>query len=292
MIYIETPQIKEDIYHYTSESGIMGILQKDKVLLRLTKADSLNDRTEGKDIFEHLQIVCEDLLGKQQITQKQYDELVRLKDKSTTKSPILYFTGTESHSTKPLEKAYYECEIYTMSFCKEKDYLPMWNYYGASEKQGYCLHFNSKNLIDIIEDKPYWLEIKEIIYNDNEKQKKIEDIILESIHYDDYLERIRSDIDMNKYFMKNHCFEYEKEVRLLIAVPIEDNRFEIKFRLGHGTLIPYIEVPITNPLAITGITIGPFADIDLMKRNLEFYTDNIDSAIITNIQETNIPIRF
>ncbi len=294
MINFHTPQIKEDIYHYTSENGIIGILQKDEVLLWLTKADSLNDRTEGKDIFEHLLIVCEDLLYNQQITQEQYYKITKLKNKSTTKSPIMYFSSKESSSTKLLEKAYYECDIYTMSFCKEKDYLPMWNYYGSSETQGYCLHFNSENLKDtIIEDNSYWFEITEIIYNDTEKQKLLEKIILESIDHDDYLERISLDIDTYKYLMKNKCFEYEKEVRLLFAVPKNDNdTFDIKFRVNHGTIIPYIEVPIKNILAITGITIGPFADMELMKRNLEFYTDSIDSAIITNIQETKIPIRF
>ncbi len=297
MINFHTPQIKEDIYHYTSENGIMGILQKDEVLLWLTKADSLNDRTEGKDIFEHLLIVCKDLLNNKQITQEQYSKIAELKNKSTTTFPVICIESIKStiehKPTKLLEKAYYECDIYTMSFCKEKDYLPMWNYYGSSEKQGYCLHFNSENLKDFIEGKVYWTEIKEIIYNDDEKQKLLKKIILESINHDDYLKKISLYIDEYKYFMKNKCFEYEKEVRLLFAVPKNDNdTFDIKFRVNHGTIIPYIEVPITNILAITGITIGPFADMELMKRNLEFYTDSIKSAITTKIEETKIPIRF
>lgn len=43
------PQMESDIFHYTFEQDILGIFQKDKIVLQFTKADCMNDASEGKE---------------------------------------------------------------------------------------------------------------------------------------------------------------------------------------------------------------------------------------------------
>lgn len=135
-IAINTPQFESDIYHYTSESGVKGILQKEKLVLQMTKADCLNDAAEGKEIFIHLKEVCEQLVKEGKLLQTQANKILDLGNNFEPELPTSYFyknkEGLDAFTIK-----YRRCEMYVMSFCEEKDYLPMWNYYGAKESQGY-----------------------------------------------------------------------------------------------------------------------------------------------------------
>lgn len=55
------------LYHYTSENGILGIFEKDKFTLQISKANSLNDKSDGKDFYKCLDDVCAEMLEERQI---------------------------------------------------------------------------------------------------------------------------------------------------------------------------------------------------------------------------------
>jgi len=48
--------ICEPVYHYTTEECVTSIIKENEIVLRLTKSDSLSDKTEGKEIFKHIKI--------------------------------------------------------------------------------------------------------------------------------------------------------------------------------------------------------------------------------------------
>lgn len=144
-----------------------------------------------------------------------------------------------------------------------------------------------------MEEKEYYAQVDKIIYSDDKKQNILRDCILDSIKHEDCIDRIKSCLSENQYFMKHKCFEYEKERRFLVAIPINSNEktFEVKFRCAHGNIIPYIEYETEAFEKITGITIGPFADVEFTKKNLEYYITQNDQ-IVLGIETTDIPIRF
>ena len=49
------------IYHYTSPDALLSILDKEMIVLRFTRADCLNDKTEGKDLEKYYKQACEEL---------------------------------------------------------------------------------------------------------------------------------------------------------------------------------------------------------------------------------------
>ena len=299
-------QLTANMFHYTSEQGVLGIFQKDKIVLQLTKADCMNDVSEGKEIFNYLEKVCKDLLSQKILNEGQYSDILAIKDNFSTTLPVAYFlSGIKKSSidgedneeiTDSYTSRFRSCDIYLMSFSKKNDLLPMWNYYATYGKQGYSIHFNGDQLSLLHEKKECYTEIVEVIYKDFQKYDIVKNIILSALSQPDYLTRIQDNLASYQYLFKNEAFEYEQEIRYLVGIPqkTEQKTFDIKFKTKNGSIIPYIELEFDNSRSfiVTGVTIGPFADVDLVQKNLQFYLEHQNHIASINIDTTNIPIRF
>jgi len=102
-----------------------------------------------------------------------------------------------------------------------------------------------------------------------------------------------------RYLFKHSAFEHEKEVRLIIYVPIVTDKptFETKFKSKSGYIVPYIELEITNSeklmFLIKAITIGQLANKELANKSMAVYLEKMGYHLFGgNIQNSEIPVRF
>lgn len=298
------PQMEGNIFHYTSEQGIQGIFQKDKIVLQLTSADSMNDFSEGKEIFSYVKKVSDDLLEKGVMSKEQYEKILGITDNHKTTLPVYYFKRNVPYFTEERKQeygdsyaiSYEQCDIYLMSFCEKGDFLPMWNYYAACGQQGYSVHFNKSALSLLHEEKECYTSIEKVIYKASEKYARLKEEIEGALKYEDYLQRVKDTISLMQYVFKHDAFEYEGETRYIVGIPRNGRKstFEIKFKTKKGSIVPYIELELdeNEAFVVTGVTIGPFADVEMVRRNLEFYLSHQNHIASVNIRTTDIPVRF
>lgn len=105
-------------------------------------------------------------------------------------------------------------------------------------------------------------------------------------------------VDPTPYF-KREDFQSEKEIRIVITVSNDKlkelkNEGIYKFRINRNILIPYLEIKF-DKRAISGITISPTIQSDLIKTSLEEYCEycEIDPhKLKLGIRNSDIPVRF
>lgn len=295
------PQIEngEKLYHYTSEEGLMGILQNQKIVLRLTKADSVNDITEGLDIYTHLGKVSKEFFENGKISSKQYNEILGLNHEEYSAWTISEVATNSENSLPEISINQRKSNAYIMCFSKDSDSFPMWNYYANYGHQGYCLRFNREYLSTYrsFTKTEINCDILDVIYSDEKKLEILRLEIDEIKSKDDFVERVYDIINRYKYVFKNSAFAYEKEVRLIMSIPIDDEDIEIKFRHSRGHIFPYIEEEITDKnkmfFLINSVTLGPLEKKELANRNLKLYLEKMGYDIISmNVENSKIPVRF
>lgn len=298
MIKFDFPQLNGDcVYHYTSGSALSGILQTDKVVLRLTCADYLNDTTEGVEIFKHVKTACENLLNQGKLRKELYKMITEIVPADAQEYPTWYYQKADDRycvDHKP-------CNVYTMSFSQDSDSLPMWNYYAGHGSQGYCLHFNIQKLKNIFPTQfECFCAVESIVYTPD-IVKSIEDEILHIAKESDNeiaFQRVKDYLALVRYFYKAGAFEYEKECRLLLAVPKNSaHTFDTKFREKDGYIIPYVEIELSDWQQrlglIKGITVGPFANKELASKGIIALLENRGYLIESkNVLHSTIPVRY
>ena len=213
----------QDIYHYTSPDGLMGILKPNHLTFRFTNANYLNDTSEGEDVVKQYRFVCDEMLREKRITQEFYAAIkdVRPNNKMLFPDEAATQNGKKHYSS-------YESDAYLCCFSLDPDSLPMWNYYvKGNVYQGYNLGISDRFIHDIRANEPF-VERYKVIYDDKEKQKKIQN----------FLETI-----------------YAKMPEAESIHTIQD----IKFRSANGLIIPYVELDFDRH-NLHHVTIGPLME--------------------------------
>ncbi|MDR3564451.1 MAG: DUF2971 domain-containing protein [Negativicutes bacterium] len=275
-----------ELYHYTSEEGIKGIIETKK--LRLTRIDFLNDPSERnyfakvinsmitkakninmvqfetdlnvvKDLFEAIVSVVYESLRIQDSVKKYY--------KTSIVSRIDFLNLVKTSVNSGFDK------YYVLSLTQEEDELPLWSMYCRNE--GYNIEFNSTELVNnmvqlqtnVPELEPYLNMQSKIIYNHGTIYQLISYIYNKYfVNITDTYTRISlllSVVIVASAFVKNKKFGFENESRIVVAkIPKPNNpdsHLEVLFRIANGTLIPFIEIPITDGTnwPIKRIKLGP-----------------------------------
>lgn len=289
----------DTIYHYTSPQGLLGILENKQVVFWFSRYDCMNDISEGKNVLEVYNEVCEELTNEKKMDN---DFVKAIKDIEIDDRElfITYNEDNEMLNVKSLLPEKYIC-----CFSKNQDSLPMWNYYTKSGRyEGYNIEvsfFETQHKgIQNYFGKNYCFHIYKVIYNEGDKKSKLRKEIEEC--YEKYKSGFASLNSIKTILMqflnncslifKNSSFQHEEEIRAVITIPkeIKERRFEIKYRPVNGYIVPYIEVPFPKEI-IKEITIGPLLKdkialntvIDLLKSR------GYDSVEVLN---SNIPIRY
>lgn len=275
------------LYHYTSPEGLFNIIKTKK--LWFTRYDCLNDYTEREYILEVLKSVCQKMKKQDKIDELLYNELMGLTLDKKEIFPVI---------TDILNYESFDSEYYVCCFSKERDSLPMWNYYSKKDKyEGYNLEF-STDIIDYGKNLARNCNIKcfDIIYDRDEQEKIIEGAIEKLILIDEkgtieIKEHMLSYIKTYALKFKNECFKHENETRIVLAVPKDGNEyFPIKYRVSNGNIIQYIEYEF-DERNMTGLTIGPLVNAEVAQSTLwQFLKHN--NYRFDDIKISKIPIRY
>lgn len=295
------------VFHYTSEAGLKGILDKDKITFHFTIADSVNDINEGKDIIKHVITAITELKKEGKLKEAEYNDI-----KSNLSFPftpyIFNFTNTDEE--KKLDYGCMPSDPYIICFSKQKDSLPMWNYYCTRGNLGYALEIDIKKLQLLLfkktQDCKVDINVDPVEYSTENKVAYVKEHIDQCINHNvfekNYMDYIYSQlkflINQKRYLYKDSAFMYEDEVRAVISVPKGNQDFlseHLQFKTRNGYFIPYLEITINEDFRdiVKSIRIGPLTNYELAERNLKMYLNHIGyTELAQNIVPSDIQIRF
>ncbi len=297
------------IYHYTSPSGLKGILDEQPSLY-FTRYDCLNDFTEGKIVPRIYKSVLANYQS-EHTDARDFCQMIQNVEPSNTTYIPLSGNIPGSHKNDETNSCYVnriECTPYICCFSMEPDSLPMWTYYSKERMyEGY----NIEIFKDRIFDYKYLFRHFPVIYNSQVQEKRIHDLTdqeyINFSKYDNNIELIR--LRLSNYLLelslqfKNCAFEHEKEYRYILFMPDDlpkqsldyaikmEDWLKVKYRVGNGIFIPYVEVPI-NAESIVKITVGPFYLKEMAEETMKQYLQNREEYRSVNVEPSGIPLRF
>ena len=290
------------IYHYTSPSGLLGILEAGgSAKLYFTQYDSLNDKSERNHAIDTIYHVCENCVKKKIFSQKFY-EIVK---ECTDPQKILFLRPSTKH---PRAQAPFwdEYDTYLCSFSEGEDSLPMWNYYSKSQHyEGYNIGFYIGNM-SAERFSGYRLDIAKIIYQDEKKETLIENLLIPIAKK---LECANKTADnpwlipeltnvLNNVILafKKSCFAHEEEVRMILRIPKcyrdtgTEKVSERKYRHNNGYIIPYVEYSFEKK-AVCEIHIAPLLEPEITQQNIYDLLAQRNYTCV-HVFPSEIPIRF
>ncbi len=276
-------QPPEMIYHYTTQKGLIGILESKAIWA--TNLYYLNDSSELRYTIDLIQSVLPIHLA----LGSEFYEL--------TRAVIDVLKWAELAS------------IYVASFSEDGNLLSQWQAYG-SNSGGFSIGFSTAKMWAAIDRQSF--RLAECIYDEEEQKRKAVALIqnLGRSIYDEWREiqtrnpaTIKEIVDRNApgFFdqfleiatvFKAHCFYQEDEWRI-ISPSISHRHPQVDFRCGKSMIIPYFAFELaekTSDLPIEEIIIGPTPHKDLSHASL---TQLIDKYGLYNckIDYCNIPFR-
>ena len=299
----------DPVFHYTSPEGLLGILQEDGPVLWFSQYDSLNDASEGVHIISVYQNVCDELLASEEINLKFYQSIHDVKP--MIKEVFLYNleqVKADTPSTNPTDYCKMEeAQKYICCFSKNRDSLPMWNYYTKGDRYegyniGFCFWRTRHRDVQDCYGKGYNFDLFTVIYDEKQKKQIIQDKIKELYSFynqspnEGVLARIKNILS---YFLKalglkfkQDCFQHEQEVRAILTVPKGSNKFKVEYRSKAGYIIPYIKIPFSAKI-VSGITVGPLLNDQGAIRNIKQFVRGRHYIFSdTDIHTSKIPIRY
>jgi hypothetical protein len=270
--------------HYTNTQGLMGIFQSKT--LRATNIKFLNDEHE----FVHaLELIRQLILSTDDHKAKPHvNEFKEFKEKILSKINTLDQYTVET--------------IYTLSFSEKTDLLSQWRGY-CPNNDGYCLFIETQNILDSAKESYDECHFYKCIYSDEEKENTFRQLL--NSYWSKYwrgnkelrlkvIEDFRTDILLLASHFKNSAFQEESEHRIVVLLPTTPDK-RIKFRQGQFSVVPYVEIEISDLESIERIIIGPTHRKELAQRGLrcllESAHDLPDFLINTNIELSDIPYR-
>lgn len=299
----------DPVFHYTSPEGLLGILQEGGPVLWFSQYDSLNDTTEGVHVISVYQNVCDELLANEGIDSTFYQAIHDVKP--MTKEMFLYNlkqVQDDTTATNPMDYCKMEeVQKYICCFSKNRDSLPMWNYYTKGDKYegyniGFCFWRTRQWDVQDCYGKGYDFDLFTVIYDDKEKKEIIQTKIKELYSFykqspnKGVLARIENILS---YFLKalglkfkQSCFQHEQEVRAILSVPKGSNKFKVEYRSKAGYIIPYIKISFPAEI-VSGITVGPLLNDQSAVRNIkQFVRERHYLLNDKDICSSEIPIRY
>lgn len=296
----------DQIFHYTSPEGLLGILREENIVLWFSQYDSLNDIKEGVHTVEMYRCVCDELLRLGRVDAVFYQSV---RDIEPYEKEMFIYRQSGSQMDEDIDEigVFKKYQKYVCCFSQNRDSLPMWNYYTkAGNYEGYniglCFWRTRQSDIQNCYGKGYDLDFFSVIYDDEEKKAiirgKIEEIytIWKCERSSEDLIRVRNVLshfvkDLCLKFKQN-CFQHEQEVRAILTVPKDSPQFEVNYRSKAGYIIPYIELSFPKEI-VSGITVGPLLNDSAAVKNIKQFAKDYNYLIgDKDIQMSKIPIRY
>lgn len=251
------------LYHYTTISALLAILQPESLSFHCTRHDYLNDKQEltyCKDSFLNM-------LKDYEIENGIQGEL-KLADSIRVRE---YETETFGNPN-----------YYILSLSQNKDSLPMWRMYGE-ECNGIAIGINIDERNAISTEDSLLISILSLISTEfsgfelNRIRYGIKQDFVSAKVNSMYMaiQQNRADINTihkvysgfiqdSAIYIKNPVFAYEKEWRL--ALTETDNK--PKYKVRNNVIVPYVEISL-NKNMLKEIVLGPSCEYELNNKSLK-----------------------
>lgn len=314
-----------EIYHYTSAEGFDKILFEYKSgngyrpRLQFSRYDVLNDKSEGNDILEVYEKVLDELLSDGQISDEYYRMVKQIKKEDNLYNFAVRIGNTGAMGTNRLVPDFTidtkQGQVYLCCFSKNRDSLPMWNYYVKDGTyQGYNIGFSVPILQDGVrtgQEKGYIFQIYNVIYEEERKKEILKELLLDLYKFytlaesDQDKKRIKdaiiSSVNRYRFAFKKECFQHEQEIRIVLVTAmeeiegaIEQKKFPIYYRNVGEYMIPYIFYDELDVYAITEVNGGPMENEELKKSKKEIMEERFRNAGYESVKigYSEIPVRY
>jgi hypothetical protein len=271
--YLVQHEIPSIIYHYTSQYGLLSILESKS--LWASKIRYTNDSSEFVQTIKWV----ENELNERKVSADD-EELGAIED---------LLMDIENIG---------ELNICICSFTKNGNLLSQWRGYGG-QAIGYSIGFDSKSLIEV--SSAHGFVFVKCVYNKEEQSnilcRFIDSAIRRASENRGEIDDIVEELCFIASFMKNSHFGEEDEWRLLSGAQNSKSEW-FKFRSGANAIIPYYSIPLEgnkNRPHIEEIVCGPTEHPELVKSALSqalfkfgYYASKEKR---TNIKLSEIPYR-
>lgn len=258
------------LYHYTSQEGLLGILQDGK--LHCSSAHYLSDAEEV--------IYAAELAAKR--LKAFWPEFERRNPEIDDDEEMLRGIVREV-------QALLDSPLYVFSLSVDGNLLSQWRAY-CPDEGGYALGFSSRHLQRLAEAQGF--DLVRCVYEKDHQRMAIDELIRETVGaYQEareegapvsselwrrYQVEFLTDFYKRAAAFKDPAFSEEQEFRL-VSGPFAENRGNVQYREGPSTPIPYIEFDLReeapNRLPISGVWVGPTPHPELAKRVLQDLMD-------------------
>lgn len=290
------------IYHYTSASGLKGILQGKSIFA--THSAYLNDSSEmqyGDDLGtqlllarlkdEHTQVFdgLVTIADTYAMLEHERSELEVLRKRYVAVTGRKFYTLNYAHDSMTRFFPAQGKASYITSFCENGDLLSQWRGY-ANRGGGYAIGV-SITRSQIETDGGIFGAFK-IIYEGIEQQVSLDKLLQNALehlncyqfpemHNAEFVEICKRHAIVLTWFLKlacarfkNNAFSEEKEWRFF-AQKKENDSEAMEFREANGLLIPYLRFPIeADGIEVKRIVCGPTLHPKLSKHSVELLAQN------------------
>lgn len=297
-IYIPSLEESSRVFHYTTSSGLQGIMEKE---FWLTESAFLNDETEFHVALSTIKTVLEGALS-------GWPELHDFYQMIVEKYYQMNSNGLES------EKEVFN-GFYVLSLSLDQDNLALWSQ--CSDGNGYCLGMNFGLLIEELQIRKTTFWHGKVIYNEIEQSailKKSLDVDFGNRSVFNFYEGLDCIPKLNKkqkdeladffavlctiygMFFKHQSFHAESEYRIVISAMHEAKTKYIKepepvyFRIRDNTFIPFIKIRLNSLNCLETITVGPKNSSQLAISGLDAFLRSLE--VHAEIRQSCIPLRY
>lgn len=285
---MESPAIA---YHYTSIESAFYILggtspEISKKVIRLSSAESLNDRSELLD-FQH----SFETKIKQLFTAQELNEELTKRAIEWIKDLIAFYQDSAA--------------FYIASFSRDNDSLSQWRAYG-DDARGVAIALNIDKIQELSNAQPqnnsfgYTFKVR-CKYTTTEKKETLLNLINKAKEYINRYSLSKDVTESQKFYselvqevcsFKNKAFAEEKEIRL-VKVQIRSNKADAancipppKFKVTNYGVHAFIELVISDD-AVEGLVIGPKSSLNSDSKDLQYF---FERANCFKLSKENISI--
>lgn len=284
------------ISHYCSPSVIEKILLNDRIQLRFTRSDCMNDSSEGNHALTLFRLAIDECYLTNEITRKYHDYLYQVESYALA----AFNRKDESSPFRSLYKEFCQDNCYYLCcFSADNDSLPLWNYYVKDKNyEGFSIQLDSNK----IEKAKFRNDVNEIwvssvIYYDFYDSciklikrhkgyfRRANILELETLSY-----MFSCFLEKYKLIVKNNCFRHEIEVRAILRLKANEIKQE-QYDWSHGFPRPYIEIDFEKE-AFRSIMVGPLLEKEISRNNTESFLLSRGYPWENRVRNSGVPIRF
>lgn len=275
------------LYHYTSPTGLLGILDSSEFWL--SDSDFLNDSSES-DYFQDIYNQANQPIGN-----------TRKEEHFKFNAWMFSYYHTSSYSC-PRQTANRTKETrYILSMSLDKDNLNLWSYYTKNAHGiGYSIGLKEKSFEHLFRyDSDETLLSGKVIYDIDKQKQLLSELCndywqlysnLNHTYQREYLyNKLEDNIVRYSVFMKNPLFAHENEYRIAVIRLGVNSTQQRLFREMNGAFIPYITQSI-DLRDIVEIGISSTHRTEFVIRSLEELLGA--KGIEATIYNSEVPLRY